>query len=137
MIVVVIIGLLAAIALPAFVRMKSAATARRYYNDARQIRDAAQRYALEHGAFPPNGIGALAPELTGYVPAKLFYALTPIGGQWDWDNGENGLAASIAVYQPALTDEELRAIDRTFDDGDLTTGALRKFSSKFVLVVEE
>ena len=136
MIVVVLIGLLAALALPAFSRMKSAAVARRYYNDARQIRDAAQRYALEHGAFPPNGIGALAPEFTGYVPAKLFGATTPLGGVWDWDNGENGFAASIAVYQYTVSDAELLAIDRAFDDGDLTAGQFRRAGAKAILVVE-
>ena len=68
MVVVVIIGLLAAIALPAFQRVKRSAVSKRYINDARQIRDAAERYAMENGNFPANGIGALHPNLQGYVP---------------------------------------------------------------------
>jgi prepilin-type N-terminal cleavage/methylation domain-containing protein len=136
MLVVVLIGLLAAIALPGFQRVKRAAVARRYFNDARQIRDGAERYALEHGDFPPNGIAALHPALHGYVPEKLFGVTTPIGGIWDWDYGENGFTASISVYQYSATDAELRAIDRAFDDGDLATGVLRKISDKFVYVIQ-
>ncbi len=83
MIVVVIIGLLAAIAIPAFQRVQRSAVSKRYFNDARQIRDAAERYALENGTFPPNGIGAIHPNLQGYVPANLFTATTPLGGVWD------------------------------------------------------
>lgn len=136
MIVVTIVGLLAALALPALQRVKRTALGRRYFNDVRQIRDGAQRYALEHGAFPPNGIGALHPELRGYVPDKLFGTTTPIGGVWDWDYDQNGFTASISVYQFTATDADLREIDRAFDDGDLTTGSLRKMSDKFVYVVE-
>lgn len=136
MVVVTIIGLLAAVALPAFQRVKRAALGRRYFNDVRQIRDGAQRYALEHGAFPPNGIGGLHPELRGYVPDQLFGATTPIGGVWDWDYDQNGFTASISVYQFTVTDADLLAIDRAFDDGVLTTGSLRKMSDKFIYVVE-
>lgn len=136
MLVVVLIGLLAAIALPALQRVRRAAMGRSYFNDARQIRDGAERYALEHGDFPPNGIGALHPELRGYVPDKLFNATPPIGGVWDWDYGENDFTASISVYGFTASNDDLRAIDRAFDDGDLATGNLRRISDKFVYVIQ-
>lgn len=135
MVVVVIIGLLAAMALPAFKRVQRSAISKRYINDARQIRDAAERYATENGTFPPNGIGAIHPSLRGYVPDKLFGA-SPIGGVWDWDFQQNGITASIAVWQFTATDEQLIDIDRTIDDGDLTTGLFVKANGKAILIVQ-
>ncbi|HUR56778.1 MAG TPA: prepilin-type N-terminal cleavage/methylation domain-containing protein [Opitutaceae bacterium] len=135
MIVVVIIGLLAAMALPAFKRVQRSALSKRYINDARQIRDAAERYALENGTFPPNGIGAIHPSLRGYVPDGLFGA-SPIGGVWDWDYQQNGITASISVWQFTVSDEQLLDIDRTIDDGNLNTGYFRKISDKAVYVIQ-
>ena len=137
MIVVVIIGLLAAIALPAFTRMQRRAVAARYINDARQIRDGAERYALENGNFPPNGIGALHNGLRGYIPDSVFNSTTtPLGGVWDWDYDQDGFTASISVYQFTVTDAQLRDIDRTIDDGDLNAGLFRRIGSKAVLIIQ-
>jgi prepilin-type N-terminal cleavage/methylation domain-containing protein len=137
MVVVVIIGLLAAMALPAFQRVKQSAVSKRYINDARQVRDAAERYALENGNFPPNGIAALHPSLQGYVPASLFNAAsTPLGGIWDWDYQQDGFTASISVYQFTVSDAQLTDIDRTIDDGNLSTGLFRKIGSKAVMIIQ-
>lgn len=137
MVVVVIIGLLAAMALPAFQRVKQSAVSKRYINDARQIRDAAERYAMENGNFPPNGIGALHPSLQGYVPNSVFAATTtPLGGVWDWDYQQDGFTASISVYLFTVSDAQLRDIDRTIDDGNLNTGLFRKISSKAVWIIQ-
>lgn len=137
MVVVVIIGILAAVALPAFQRVRRRAVNSRYINDARQIRDAAERYALENGSFPPNGIGALHPNLRGYVPDSVFNSTsTPLGGVWDWDFQQDGFTASISVYQFTVSDAQLLEIDRTIDDGDLNAGLFRKISSKAVLIIQ-
>ncbi len=136
MIVVVIIGLLAAVALPAFQRVRRRAMHTRYINDARQIRDAAERYALENGTFPPNGIGALHPSLRGYVPDSVFASTsTPLGGVWDWDYQQDGFTASISVYLFNVSDAQLAEIDRQIDDGDLNAGLFRKIGSKAVWVI--
>lgn len=137
MIVVVIVGLLAALALPGFQRVRQSANSKRYINDARQVRDAAERYALEHGNFPPNGIASLHADLRGYVPDSLFNATTtPLGGVWDWDYQQDGFTASISVYMFTASDEQLRDIDRTIDDGNLTTGRFRKMGSKAIFIIQ-
>lgn len=137
MVVVVIIGLLAAMALPAFQRVKQSAVSKRYLNDARQVRDGAERYALENGSFPPNGIGGLHASLRGYIPDSIFNATTtPLGGVWDWDFQQDGFTASISVYQYTVSDAQLRDIDRTIDDGDLTTGLFRKMGSKAIFIIQ-
>jgi len=50
MIVVVIIGLLAAMAIPAFTKVRQSALEKTVLNDARQIGAAVQQYCMENGA---------------------------------------------------------------------------------------
>ena len=50
MIVVVIIGLLAAMAIPAFQKVRRSSLAKTVLNDARQIGSAAQQFMMENGA---------------------------------------------------------------------------------------
>ena len=50
MIVVVIIGLLAAMAIPAFQKVRSSSLEKTMLNDARQLGSAAQQYLMEYGA---------------------------------------------------------------------------------------
>lgn len=54
MIVVVIIGLLAAIAIPAFQRARSTAQVKAVYNNLRELGAAAQQYFLEEGVQTVN-----------------------------------------------------------------------------------
>jgi prepilin-type N-terminal cleavage/methylation domain-containing protein len=136
MVVVVIIGLLAALALPAFKRVQRSAVSKRYLNDVRVIRDGAERYAMENGNFPPNGTASLHADLQGYVPAAMFTAKTPLGGAWDWDYQQNGFTAAVSVYQFTATDEQLLDIDRSIDDGNLNSGMFRKDGAKAIYVIQ-
>lgn len=136
MIVVVIIGLLAALAIPAFKRVQRSAVSKRYLNDMRVIREGAERYAMEIGNFPPNGTASLHSALQGYVPPAMFTAKTPLGGVWDWDYQQNGFTAAVSVYQFTALDEQLLDIDRTIDDGNLNSGLFRKDGSKVIYVVQ-
>ena len=137
MIVVVIIGLLAALAVPALKRVQQKAISKGYLNDLRQICDAAERYALEAGTFPPNGTASLHDNLRGYVPDKLFRATTPLGGVWDWDYDQNGFSVCVSVWQFTAGDEQLLDIDRAIDDGVLTSGIFQKMGSKVVYVLRQ
>lgn len=72
MIVVVIIGLLAAMAIPAFKKVRESSRASAMDNDARQIASAAQQYMLENNATEivhgyVTATGALGTALTDYV----------------------------------------------------------------------
>ena len=137
MVAVVIIGVLAALALPAFQRVQRSAISKRYINDARQISAGAERYAMENGNFPPDGIAALHPNLRGYVPDSVFTSpTTPIGGVWDWDYNQNGITAAISVYQFTVSDAQLLDIDATIDDGNLSTGSFRKIGNKAVWIIQ-
>jgi type II secretory pathway pseudopilin PulG len=136
MIAVVIIGLLAAMAIPGMNRVRFRSTTSRYLNDVRQIRDGAERYALENGSFPPNGTASLHPLLRGYVSDNLFTQTTPLGGVWDWDFEQNGFKAAVSVYQYTCSNEQLTDIDRRLDDGGVTSGTFQVADSKAIYVLE-
>ena len=66
MIVVAIIGLLAAIAIPNFVKARATAQANACINNLRQIDDAANQWALEKGQKTGNAI-TMNTDLTPYI----------------------------------------------------------------------
>lgn len=125
MVVVVIIGLLAAIALPGFARVRRRAQASRYANDFKQFAAAFQRYNLEHGGWPPaqSSPGAPTVEMTGYLPASWSDA-SPMGGGYTW-SGDTG---RIRLTGSEATDEVMQLVDAALDDGDLTTGDFNRMS---------
>ncbi len=83
MIVVVIIGLLAAMAVPAFQRIRRNVQNKTFANDLRQIRGAADQYIMEYSAYPEDGFpGSLPVGLAEYLPSGFGARNTPVGGQW-------------------------------------------------------
>ena len=68
MIVVVIIGLLAAMAIPAFQKVRTDSRESAVANDARQLASAAQQYMLENNV---NTVDATIAETTGEVTGDL------------------------------------------------------------------
>lgn len=125
MVVVVIIGLLAAVALPGFQRVRRRAQASRFANDFKQYTAAFQRYNLEHGGWPPaqNTAGAPTTEMTGYLPAS-WSEPSPMGGGYTW-SGDTG---RIRLIGSTATDDIMQLVDAAIDDGDLTTGDFTKMS---------
>jgi prepilin-type N-terminal cleavage/methylation domain-containing protein len=149
MIVVVIIGLLAALAIPAFQRVQRASKNARVVNDFRIFAQSFEIYNTQNGFWPNNtGAGAIpnAPvSMAGDFKTSVWQATTSIGGRWNWDNsftssgGLAGISISDAVGNPiTASDAQLAEIDAKIDDGDITTGRLRRISaSKFTLVLQE
>ena len=71
MIVVVIIGLLAAMAIPAFQKVRVSSIEKTLMNDAKQVAGAANQYMMEYGllsvSFTADAAGAVGGELSRYV----------------------------------------------------------------------
>lgn len=140
MIVVVIIGLLAAMAIPAFSRVREKSRNTALANDLRAFAQAFEAYALETGGFPPDSnIGVVPPAMTGgtsLLDVDRFAATTPIGGRYDWDYNVFGVIAAISVADATITTEQLTAFDATFDDGDLTTGNFRGTTGRYSYLLQ-
>ena len=124
MIVVVIIGLLAAIAIPAFQRVRMKSQAARLTNDFRQYESAFQRYATENGGWPPAGAaGAIPTGMTGYLPDSFTYP-SPFGGSYQW----SGPSSYVVLRGSTATDPIMTLDDQALDDGDLTTGEFQNIA---------
>ena len=129
MVVVVIIGLLATIALPAFQRVQERSRASRIANDLHQFEAAFQRYAIENGGWPgPAAPGVEPIGMTGYLPAA-YSQTTAIGGNFSW----SGPAAKLYLTVTPASDAVMQRVDAILDDGDLSTGALTKSSGGYTL----
>ncbi len=105
MIVVAIIGLLAAIAVPSFIRARQRAQASGILNEARQLDGAKDQYALEN-----NKTGTLAPawdDLTPYLKAGS--RLVNSGGTDLLGNSFNLNTVSISIQVSPTTQSSLSA----------------------------
>jgi prepilin-type N-terminal cleavage/methylation domain-containing protein len=123
-VVVVIIGLLAALSLPGYrkVTLKSKATAA--VNDIRVFASAFSSANLQNGGWPVGGTGP------GNIPPEMSSALTdtftkpsPIGGKYEWISNSTYKAA-IAITTDGgsvLTNdwELLELVDSMVDDGNI------------------
>jgi type II secretory pathway pseudopilin PulG len=125
MIVVVIVGLLASMALPAFQRSRQRSQAARLTNDFRQYDAAFQRYLMENGQSPAAaGIGVVPTGMAGYLPTS-YVNPSPLGGGYIW----SGPSSNIVLSGSTANDATMRLVDLALDDGDLTTGNFTKISA--------
>lgn len=141
MIVVVIIGILAVIALPAFKRVRMSAQNTRFMNDVRQFSGAIDTYMLEAGLPPEDfGSGVIGAPLDEYIKPSDFATKPSIGGVWDVEGDSGGLFyAAVGVDDFTVSMEQIQMIDNSFDDGDTSTGKLRLAdgNSRYYWVMEE
>jgi len=108
MIVVVIIGLLAAMAIPAFQKVRESSIAKTVVNDGRQIGSAAQQYFMEEGVTTVVvGVTSATGEVTGplseyvtNVSKKLTLAGSPIETS---EAGPSGNAFTLAHEIDTIT----------------------------------
>jgi prepilin-type N-terminal cleavage/methylation domain-containing protein len=127
MVVVAIIGILAAIGIPSFVKARNQSRISRYLNDIRQVIDYIERYAMEKGSYPPDRMPRQAPDgLHDYVKRFDWSADTPLGGQWDWDFQSVGITAGVTVIGATASLADLLQVDQKIDDGNLLTGHFRR-----------
>jgi type IV pilus assembly protein PilA len=128
MVVVVIIGLLAAVAIPAFKRVTVKSQATTIVNNLRQFESALNQYSLENGSWPPDA-------LQGALPAGMSATNFPVaawqagvngagGGTYDWDYNVDNITAGIVIaINPANNaDPVWAAVDQIIDDGNTATG---------------
>ena len=127
MIVVVIIGLLAALAIPAFQRVQRASQNARAVNDLRIFAQAFEIYNTQNGVWPNNvgpGVVPTTPvSMNGDFKVATWQATTVLGGRWNWDNSlASGGTCGVSISGYTCTDAQMQEIDAKIDDGDLTTG---------------
>jgi prepilin-type N-terminal cleavage/methylation domain-containing protein len=138
MVVVVIIGLLAVIAIPAFQKAQIHSQNTAFINDLRIACGAVEMYTLDHGEYPPDSWhGVMPPEVVEYMTKMDWDDETPIGGQWDWEYGVFGITAGISVRGPRRSASQMQEIDAMFDDGNLVRGVFQRKPGRYTYIIEE
>jgi type II secretory pathway pseudopilin PulG len=139
MIVVAIIALLAAIAVPSFMRARIRSQNSKFINALRVASDAIDIYTTEHAGRYPADVnrGIVPPELVGYLDQTFDWtARTPIGGRWDWDFNVMSVTAAVSIVDPPDV-QRMTEIDRTYDDGDLTAGRFQRLAAdRYAVIIQ-
>jgi prepilin-type N-terminal cleavage/methylation domain-containing protein len=130
MVVVVVIGLLAAMAIAAFQRVRERSLASRMANDIRQCEAAFQRYCMDNGSWPPPGAPGVMPAgMAGYLP-DTYTQITAVGGNFSW----SGPAAKLyLINTPASADVVMQRVDALLDDGNIATGDIIKTGTGYTV----
>jgi len=132
MIAVAIIGIIATMAIPAFVKARTKSSQTAFINDLRIFSDAADYYALDTGNyFEDSATGVLPTGLSDFIDNHTWTRRTPIGGQWDSEFLDTGITSGLGVHflaDPNPGDSFMTQIDREYDDGNLASGSFRKIA---------
>lgn len=118
MVVVVIIGLLAGMAVVALKHTRERALATRITNDLRQFRTAFQAFNLQNAGWPPaTTAGTIPAGMEGYLAAAYLNTREP-GGAYSWA----GTSGQIRFTTLSATSATMQMVDTAIDDGNLSTG---------------
>lgn len=152
MVVVAIISIIGALAVPTFQRLQTRTRAAAIVNDFRIFANGIQTYAVEHGAYPPEAAAGVIPAGTHQSLGAAFTRATPMGGKYDWENNQMQLdnfrpraaiaispAADAPLSLTAVTISMLYALDLAIDNeiGGWNTGHFRLSNSMLPLYVIE
>jgi general secretion pathway protein G len=133
LIVVIILGILAAIVIAGFGRSQSDASNGTFVSNLRAYANSFAVYNHQRGVYPPTtAAGVHPPEMASSILPDDWTRATPIGGQWDWDNGEYGVIAGVSVVLPNRTADEMLDID-----GNLSTGVFRSRTDGYIFIIQQ
>jgi len=134
MIVVVIIGLLATVAIPAFRKVQLNSRASIIANDFRIFAEALNRYNLQEGAWPADHwvAGAMPSGMDGIMPTA--WIRQPVaGGYYAFEQADG--KANVILVKNGLKREIIDRIEEIMDDGDQGSGLIQGNSNSVMYVL--
>ncbi|HED52579.1 MAG TPA: prepilin-type N-terminal cleavage/methylation domain-containing protein [Phycisphaerales bacterium] len=139
LIVVVILGILAAVVVPSFANATEPSRQAAFITSMKSFGDAVQLYQARNGDYPPDGVSGTIPAgLENYISPDDWDDITPIGGSWDTEDTPAGYGVGVHFDGQGQTrdDQYMLEIDETFDDGNLATGSFQTTGSgRYYLIV--
>lgn len=131
MIVIAIIGILAAIAVPKFMDLITKSKVSSTVGDLKTFGKAFDVYAVQNEdgdnrGYPDDTDLILPPGMDKYIKTSDFTKTTPMGGRYNWDGPSYYSYAGIAIQNPTVSEAVLQQVDQKIDDGDLNTGYFLK-----------
>jgi general secretion pathway protein G len=139
LIVVVILGILAAIVVPQFVGATDEARQGAFISSLKTYADACEYFAVREGRYPPDGSSGVMPVgFDTYVEQDEYESPTPLGGVWDTEYNDSGVTSAVGVhFNGDPVPSYMLAIDEKFDDGNLSTGAFQQLAAdRFYYIIE-
>jgi len=135
MVLVVVIGGLATLAIPAFAKVRESSENTVIASDLRGFASAFGQYAVETGGWPAVRTGGFPPEMVGRIKPSSWAKPLPGGGFYGFGGKTAGLTA-VTLNNTAFSDERLVALDRVLDDGDVSTGRFRRYDGLIIYTVQ-
>lgn len=139
-IVALIVGILAVVAVPKIVNSHQDAMINTTMQDIRVIEEAAHRYRARNGDWPPFTYKGTPPnDFDGYIGRAIFRKEPPIGS-WTgygyiWNPNVFGTQAAVYLYNPTPPTELWLDMDEQFDDGDPDAGSIYIYSDRWLIFV--
>ncbi len=130
MLVVVIIGVLASFAIPAFMKVRQQSYASAIANNFRVYRSEFEMFVMEEGYWPPDATPSVVPlGMEGRL--NRFWEDTTEGDFWDWERNAVGVSAGVSLQGDRTTPAVMERVDEILDDGDLSTGEFFKNGNRY------
>ena len=146
MITVGVIGILAALVIPSFMRARVQSRTKAAVNDLRVIYDGFQQYSILFNDYSsaPAVPGVMPSYMEGLIKNTTFTNKTPLGGWYYYKstcygalNGRPAIGIVGQFSDPVFNRDQMTAIDKNLDDGDLTTGLFVRLNDKaFYFILE-
>ena len=143
LIVVVILGVLAAIVVPQAANAAGNAAQTAFARNVKQFTDVATMHRSRTGFWiGDSGSGTLPDGLEDFVDPEAWENGTPIDGVWDSESRPDydiTLGIGVHFQDPEGQKDEayMAVVDSILDDGDLTTGGFQQFAGdRFYYIVE-
>ncbi len=140
MIVIAIIGILAAIAIPNFVSYRRKASIAGAAADIKNFEKGFIAYALEEGDFPDDSHIILPdlPKMADYIDPDVWGKTTALGGTYNWEGQDTYPYAGISILEATAPQRDLELLDAMLDDGDLAQGRFRLTpNDRYTYIIEE
>ena len=140
MIVIAIIGILAAVAIPGYIKYRDKARIASMVSDIKYFENAFNVYAIDNGDFPDDSHIVLPdmPTMADYISPRMWEKPTPLGGTYNWEGPDNYPYAGISIFEGTAPQDEFRRLDGMLDDGDLTQGRFRQTpNGRYTYIIEE
>jgi prepilin-type N-terminal cleavage/methylation domain-containing protein len=136
-VVVVLIGLLAALALPSFRKVSLKSRATTTVNDLRVFASAFNTSNLQNSGWPAGGFGpGVIPPAMATSLNDVFTKPTPIGGNYEWVEG-SGLGKAVIKISGVSPDVDLLdMVDTLIDDGNTSAGNVTVSGPDLIYVLE-
>jgi type IV pilus assembly protein PilA len=140
LVVIVTLGILAAIAIPNYAKHRKRAKIASTISDLKYFEKGFIAYALVEGDFPNDSHIVLPalPKMAEFIDPAIWGRTTPLGGTYNWEGPDVYPYSGISLFQTTASQQDLSLLDQMIDDGDLNQGKFRQTpNGRYTYIIDE